>query len=216
MPCALAFLPPATGAASNNIFVPARGDLVSLMPRLLDLTDNRQAHLFRYLTYNSSLCNDFCLRSGVLSLKIPRNLDKSRHFTVHLFRPWSPSSAHGIDGGPPTRGSALGVAARPRTRRSHRGLPLAVGQRFSTAVVQDLATTPSPNRDLGAETFPRDEMECPAQGELFRVLGRCLPLNQNAPAVLSDHEMPDATMSFLANSFLDLLDKSYHEAALLG
>ena len=27
-------------------------------------------------------------------------LDISQHFTVHLFRPWIPSSAYDIDGGP--------------------------------------------------------------------------------------------------------------------
>ncbi|MGZ3303551.1 MAG: hypothetical protein ACXVBG_21940, partial [Isosphaeraceae bacterium] len=32
--------------------------------------------------------------------EIPRFLDKSQHFTVHLFRPWTPSSARDIDGGP--------------------------------------------------------------------------------------------------------------------
>ena len=37
---------------------------------------------------------------GVLSVEIPRFLDKSRHFTVHLFRPWRPGSARGSDGGP--------------------------------------------------------------------------------------------------------------------
>ena len=35
-----------------------------------------------------------------LSVGIPRILDKSRHFTVHLFRPWRPGSARGSDGGP--------------------------------------------------------------------------------------------------------------------
>ncbi|MGD0042529.1 MAG: hypothetical protein ABSE84_19360, partial [Isosphaeraceae bacterium] len=28
------------------------------------------------------------------------NLNISQHFTVHLFRPWIPSSARDIDGGP--------------------------------------------------------------------------------------------------------------------
>ncbi len=37
---------------------------------------------------------------GVLSVGIPRFLDKSRHFTVHLFRPWRLGSARGSDGGP--------------------------------------------------------------------------------------------------------------------
>ena len=37
---------------------------------------------------------------GVLSVRIPRFLNKSQHFTVHLFRPWTPSSARDIDGGP--------------------------------------------------------------------------------------------------------------------
>ena len=37
---------------------------------------------------------------GVLSVGTPRFLDKSRHFTVHLFRPWRPGSARGSDGGP--------------------------------------------------------------------------------------------------------------------
>jgi hypothetical protein len=83
------------------------------------------------------------------------------------------------------------------------------------ALTQGSATDPSPDRDLGPETFTRDELECPAQGELFRVLGRRLPLNQNASAFFSDHEMPDAAVSFLSNSLLDLLDKSYHEVALL-
>src|SRR5271157_122252 len=35
-----------------------------------------------------------------LSVSNPRNLDKSRHFTVHLFRKWRPGSARGTDGGP--------------------------------------------------------------------------------------------------------------------
>src|SRR5271157_2354402 len=83
------------------------------------------------------------------------------------------------------------------------------------ALTQDSATAPSPDRDLGAETFTRDELEGPAQGELFRVLGRCLSLNQNASAFFPDHEMPDAAVSCLSNSLLDLLDKSYHELTLL-
>src|SRR5208337_169843 len=37
---------------------------------------------------------------GVLSVRIPRFLNKSQHFTVHLFRPWRPGSARGSDGGP--------------------------------------------------------------------------------------------------------------------
>ena len=37
---------------------------------------------------------------GVLSVGIPRFLNKSQHFTVHLFRPWRPGSARGSDGGP--------------------------------------------------------------------------------------------------------------------
>src|SRR5208282_6082313 len=39
---------------------------------------------------------------GVLSVGIPRFLNISQHFTVHLFRPWRPGSARGSDGGPPT------------------------------------------------------------------------------------------------------------------
>jgi len=74
---------------------------------------------------------------------------------------------------------------------------------------------PSPNRDLGAETFTRDELECTDQGELFRVLGRCLTLNQDASAFFSDHEMSDTAVSCLSNSLLDLLDESYHEVKLL-
>jgi|GEM_PF-5197505 len=35
-----------------------------------------------------------------LAARTPRFLDISRHFTAHLFRPWIPSSARGIDGGP--------------------------------------------------------------------------------------------------------------------
>ena len=63
------------------------------------------------------------------------------------------------------------------------------------ALTHEPATALSPDRDLGAETFTRDELECPAQGELFRVLGRCLPLNQDPSAFFSDHEMPDAAVS---------------------
>ena len=37
---------------------------------------------------------------GSPSVGIPRFLNKSQHFTVHLFRPWRPGSAHGSDGGP--------------------------------------------------------------------------------------------------------------------
>src|SRR5271166_4008083 len=37
---------------------------------------------------------------GVLSVGIPRFLNKSQHFTVQLFRPWRPGSARGSDGGP--------------------------------------------------------------------------------------------------------------------
>src|SRR5271157_5646383 len=37
---------------------------------------------------------------GILSVGIPRFLNKSQHFTVHLFRPWRPGSARGSDGGP--------------------------------------------------------------------------------------------------------------------
>src|SRR5271157_2669598 len=36
----------------------------------------------------------------VLSVGIPRFLNKSQHFTVHLSRPWRPGSARGSDGGP--------------------------------------------------------------------------------------------------------------------
>src|SRR5208283_4880898 len=32
------------------------------------------------------------LARGVLSVRTPRFLDISRHFTVHLFRPWMPNS----------------------------------------------------------------------------------------------------------------------------
>src|SRR5271166_4620589 len=37
---------------------------------------------------------------GILSVGIPRFLNKSQHFTVHLFRPWRPGSPRGSDGGP--------------------------------------------------------------------------------------------------------------------
>src|SRR5208337_1567634 len=37
---------------------------------------------------------------GVLSVGVPRFLNKSQYFTVHLFRPWRPGSARGSDGGP--------------------------------------------------------------------------------------------------------------------
>ena len=37
---------------------------------------------------------------GVLSVGIPRFLNKSQHFTVHLFSSWRPGSARGSDGGP--------------------------------------------------------------------------------------------------------------------
>ena len=74
-------------------------------------------------------------------------------------------------------------------------------------LTQDPATARSPDRDLGAEAITRDELECPAQGKLFRVLGRCLSLNQDAPALFSDHEMPDAAVSCLTNSLLDLFDE---------
>ena len=40
------------------------------------------------------------LNRAVLSVGIPRFLDKSQHFTVHLFRPWRPGSVRGSDGGP--------------------------------------------------------------------------------------------------------------------
>ena len=83
------------------------------------------------------------------------------------------------------------------------------------ALTYDPATARSPDRDLGAEAFTRDELECPAQGELFRVLGRCPSLNQDASALFPDHEMPDAAVSCLSNSLLDLFDKSYHEVTLL-
>ena len=76
--------------------------------------------------------------------------------------------------------------------------------------------TPTPNRDLGAELFPRDKLECPAQGELLRVLGRCPSLNQNATAIFLDDQLSDAVMGFLPNSLLDLLDESFHEFVLLG
>src|SRR5271166_1271957 len=39
------------------------------------------------------------LARGVLSVGIPRFLNKSQHFTVYLFRPWRPGSARGSDGG---------------------------------------------------------------------------------------------------------------------
>ena len=37
---------------------------------------------------------------GGLSVGITRFLNKSQHFTVHLFRPWRPGSGTGSDGGP--------------------------------------------------------------------------------------------------------------------
>ncbi len=37
---------------------------------------------------------------GVLSVGIPRFLNKSQHFTSHLFRSWIPNSTRDIDGGP--------------------------------------------------------------------------------------------------------------------
>jgi hypothetical protein len=74
-------------------------------------------------------------------------------------------------------------------------------------LTHDPATARSRDRDLGAEAIARDELECPAQGKLFRVLGRCLSLNQDASALFSDHEMPDAAVSCLTNSLLDLFDE---------
>jgi len=73
----------------------------------------------------------------------------------------------------------------------------------------DPATARSPDRDLGAEAIARDKLECSAQGELFGVLRRCLSLNQNqdAPALFFDHEMPNAAVSCLTNSLLDLFDE---------
>lgn len=76
------------------------------------------------------------------------------------------------------------------------------------------ATAVSPHRDLGAEAFTRHELQCPAQGELFRVLGRCLTPNQDAPTFLFNHEMSDAAMRCLANSLLNLLDEIYHKVTL--
>ncbi len=61
-------------------------DLSVLTPRLSELTATRQAHLSSMPMHNSRPCHDFCLRSGALSREIPRNLDKSRQCTVHLFR----------------------------------------------------------------------------------------------------------------------------------
>ncbi len=75
------------------------------------------------------------------------------------------------------------------------------------ALTHDPATARSPDRDLGAEAFTRDELKCPAQGELFRILGRCPSLNQDASALFSDHEMPDAAVSCLTNSLLDLFNE---------
>jgi len=71
----------------------------------------------------------------------------------------------------------------------------------------DPATARSPDRDLGAEAIARDKVECSAQGELFGVLRRCLSLNQDAPAFFFDHEMPNAAVSCLTNSLLDLFDE---------
>ena len=81
-------------------------------------------------------------------------------------------------------------------------------------LTRDLATAQSPDRDVGAETLTRDKLECPTQGELFRVLGRRLTLNQDASTLLFDDEMPDATMSCLTNVLLDLLYESYHKVTL--
>jgi len=74
-------------------------------------------------------------------------------------------------------------------------------------LTHDPATARSPDRDLGAEAIARDKLECSAQGELFGVLRRCLSLNQDAPALFPDHEMPDAAVSCLSNSLLDLFDE---------
>ena len=49
----------------------------------------------KVLTTLQSALGAFCLCVG-----IPRFLNKSQHFTVHLFRPWRPGSARGSDGGP--------------------------------------------------------------------------------------------------------------------
>ena len=67
---------------------------------------------------------------GVLSVRIPRNLNKSQHFTVHLFRPWRPGSCAAAtaapDGSPwsyprPTPPAASGqwpVKTKPARARS--------------------------------------------------------------------------------------------------
>ena len=49
---------------------------------------------------NQGADNTSVRAAGVLSVRIPRFLNKSQHFTVHLFRPWRPGSVRGSDGGP--------------------------------------------------------------------------------------------------------------------
>jgi len=70
---------------------------------------------------------------------------------------------------------------------------------------------PSPHRDLGTETIARDKLECSAQGKLLRVLGRCPTLDEDASAILPDHEIANAAVGLLTNPRLDLFDERYHE-----
>src|SRR5208283_5115484 len=59
--------------------------------------------LFRPWIRNSKRCQHFLSSLGPFPVSGCVNsafLDISQHFTGHLFRPWIPSPARGIDGGP--------------------------------------------------------------------------------------------------------------------
>ncbi len=68
------------------------------------------------------------------------------------------------------------------------------------------------NLDIGAESFARDKLKCPTQGELFCILRRRLALKQDSPPFFLDYQMLDATVCCLANPFLNLFHKSQHES----
>jgi hypothetical protein len=69
---------------------------------------------------------------------------------------------------------------------------------------------PFPHRDLVTELIARQQLKGPVQGQLFGVIGRGLPPNQDATVNLVDGQVPDTAVGRLTDPRLDLLDEGLH------
>ena len=110
----------------------------------------------KVLTTLQSALGAFCLSVG-----IPRFLNKSQHFTVHLFRSWRPGSARGSDGGPrrftevvPTPHASSGQWPVKTKRARARSCASVVTRK-----------RPSLNRASAGMDWERGEKECPVACE---------------------------------------------------